>query len=208
VTSTYTFSYYTTTYTVTSSGAVCPTPPFKREEHGLPAIEMEKRQRTKKPACLSKYKSASDISSACNCVEIAQSTTTVTTRSTSVKYKYTQITTDLTTTKTLIPAPTCSTVAANSSYDLSYYYGGCGFNRPVSSSNGCVSTGSAQFSDYPVMCDAIKWCAGVAADHFAYPESVIALYTSRDDFPRKEVSLTLISYTTFQLLFQPQGQWM
>lgn len=170
-TSTYTFTYYSSTYTVTSSGTSCPTPPFKRDAApaavDAPGHGMVKRQRSKKPACLSSYKSASAISSACSCVSVSTSTTTVTTRATTTTYQYSYLTTDLTTTKTLLPAPTCSTVPANSSYNLSEFYAGCGFQRPVSTIDGCVS--AATF-DGSALCDAIQGCAQVAANHFSYPE--------------------------------------
>lgn len=139
---------------------------------------MEKRQRSKKPACLSSYKSASAISSACGCVSIKQSTATITRRSTTTAYSYTQVSTDLTTTKTLLPLPTCSTVPANASYDLSAYYAGCGFNRPVSGTDGCVS--AANF-DGSTTCEAVEGCAKVAADHFAFPGSVIARHIDTPD---------------------------
>lgn len=156
ITNTYTYTVYTTTYTVTSSGDTCPpvTPPATTPTATPTA------GRTKKPACLSSYKGTDAISSACSCV-VPTDTVTVLSRSTVARRTVSYISTDLTTTKTLLPAPTCSTVAGNSTYNLSEFYSGCGFSR-----NTCPP--SENYAGRPI-CEAIQGCAEIAATRNAYP---------------------------------------
>ena len=154
ITLTYTQTYYSTTYTVTSSGASCPTSPSKRDAAApqLPHVRSpwsppHAKRAGGKPACLASYKSADVLSSACSCISIKTSTTTVVTTSTTTTYKVSRTTTDKTTTKTLIPAPTCSVLAANSSYDVTEYYAGCGFQRPVNGVSSILQPGLKITSD-------------------------------------------------------------